>query len=302
MRRLLLGVAAVAVLFVMGCSSAAPVGNGHLGVDWALLPTPSMPLPIAGVCTAATGGGPQTAGLTLGFTPGATVNCGQSHLSETFFVGAFTGADADTDSAPAVGGGRFKLATTTCLDKAAQFLGADPHTSATAVAAVVPSEREWQGDARWFRCEAMQVAGLDKTIVPRTESLAGALTGSGPLATTCANVALNADHTVVLTGTFIACDRPHDVELTGAYTVPDGNYPAAATLARLIGDGCRTVGAHYVGVSAAALLPARGVAVGFALPLSAEQWSAGERTTSCFYGSYTQRRTGSVKGIGGFPY
>jgi hypothetical protein len=300
--RAVLGLVAAALLFATGCSSAPQVGDGHLGVDWAVLPTPSVPVPPVGECTDSAADGPQKVGWTLAFLPGTAVDCGHRHLTETFFVGTFP--DTSDDTAPALGSTRFRSATTTCLAQATDFLGRDPHTSALAVVAVAPSDRQWAGSARWFRCEAMQVAGLEGTIVARTDSLAGALTGSGPLATTCADVMLTADHTVVLSGTYTSCERAHDVELTGSYTVPDagGDYPDASTLATLIGAGCRAAGAAYVGVSLAALLPARGAAFGFALPLSEEQWSAGERTTSCFYGSYSKRRTGSVKATGKYPY
>jgi len=300
--RAVLGLVAAAVLFAAGCSSAPQVGDGQLGVDWAVLPTPTVPAPSVGGCTDSAADGPQKVAWTLAFLPGTAVDCSQRHLTETFFAGTFP--DTFDATAPALGSARFRYATTTCLAQATDFLGRDPHTSALAVVAVVPSDRQWAGSARWFGCEALQVAGLDETIVARTDSLAGALTGSGPLATTCADVSLAGDHTVVLSATFTSCERPHDVELTGSYTVPDsgGDYPDAGTLAKLIGDGCRAVGAAYLGVQAAALVPAGGAAVGFALPLSAQQWSAGERTTSCFYGSYTERHTGSVKATGKYPY
>ena len=303
MRRRLAMVASIlgATVALSGCSAPPAVGDGRLGVDWAVLPTPSVPTPAAGVCTAAEG--THTAGPTLGFLPGTVVDCSQPHLTETFHIGVFPpDVDTDPDTVPTVGGARYRYAYTACQEAAVEFLGGDPHTSRLAVVPVMPSERQWAGRARWFRCEVMEVAGLDRAVVSRTGSLQGALADSGPLTTTCADVRLNAERTEVLAATFTPCDRPHDVELTGAITLPDGDYPEADRLVELVDDGCRRVGAEYVGIGAAALLPAGSDTFQFAAPISAEMWAAGERSTWCFYGSLTERRTGSLRGHGAFPY
>jgi hypothetical protein len=284
-----------------GCSGPPAVGDGTLGVDWAVLPTPSVATPAEGACTAATGA--PSVGWTLAFLPGSTVDCAEPHLTETFAVGVFP-SDVDTDphTVPTVGSARFRYAYTACLDQATAFLGGDPHTSRLAVLPVMPSERQWAGQARWFRCELMEIAGLDRTIVSRDGSLRGALAGSGPLATTCADVTLNEDRTAVLAATFTPCEGEHDVELTGAVTLPDGDYPDPEQLASLISTGCRGVGAAYVGVSAGELLRAGSSAFEFASPITSEMWSAGERSAWCFYGSLSQRRSGSVRALGTFPY
>ncbi|HEY7222973.1 MAG TPA: septum formation family protein [Micromonosporaceae bacterium] len=289
------------LLGLAACTSAPSVGDGSVGGDWAVLPTPSVPVPPEGACTAADG--PQTAGLTLAFLPGTAVDCTKPHLSETFSVGTFP-AQADTDSStvPTVGTARFRYAYGECVRQAKTFLGRDPHTSALVVLPVMPSERQWAGQARWFRCEVVEIAGLDRTVVVRSESLRHALTGAGPLATTCADVQLNATHDQVLAVTFTPCGQEHDAELVGAYTLPDGDYPSAARIQSLTSTGCPPVGAAYVGIPATDLIRPGSEVYTFASGLTKDQWSAGERTTSCFFGSSAKRRTGSIKGVRAFPY
>jgi hypothetical protein len=302
-RRRLMAVASIlsATLGLAGCSAPPTVGDGRLGIDWAVLPTPSVPVPPTDVCTAAEG--THTAGPVLDFLPGTVVDCSQPHLSETFHIGVFPpDVDTDPNTVPAVGGARFRYAYTACQEAAVAFLGGDPHTSRLAVVPVMPSERQWAGRARWFRCEVMELAGLDRTVVARTGSLREALVGAGPLTMTCANVTFNAERTEVLAATFAPCEQEHDVELTGAVTLPDGDYPTPDRLVDLVDGGCRTAGAAYVGISANALLPAGSDTFQFAAPIGAEMWSAGERSAWCFYGSLKERRTGSVRGHGSFPY
>lgn len=303
MRRRLAVVASIlgATLGLAGCTAPPTVGDGRLGVDWAVLPTPSVPTPAVGVCTAAEG--THTANPTLDFLPGTMVDCSQPHLTETFHIGVFpSDMDTDPNTVPTVGGARYRYAYTTCQEAAVAFLGGDPHTSRLAVLPVMPSERQWAGRARWFRCEVMELAGLDRTVVARTGSLQDALAGSGPLTTSCANVQFNADRTEVLAATFAPCEGEHDVELTGAIALPDGDYPAADRLVELVDEGCREVGAAYVGIDVDDLLPVGSDTFQFAAPVSAEMWSAGERSAWCFYGSLTQRRAGSLRGLGAFPY
>ncbi len=297
-------VLALVVAFgLAGCSDPPTVGDGSLGVDWAVLPTPSVPAPAVGACTAADGGGVQTVGWTLAFLPGTTVACTEPHLAETYHVAVFP-PDVDTDplTVPAVGGARFRYAYGVCLEQATGFLGDDPHTSRLVALPVMPTDRQWAGRARWFRCDLVELAGLDRTIATRTASLRGALAGAGPLTLTCADVTLSETRTEVLEVTFTSCERPHDVELTGAYTMPDGDYPERQRLADLTTDGCRSVGAAYIGVRPDGLPTTGDNVLAFASLITEEMWSVGERSSWCFYGDDTQTRTGSIKNLGTYPY
>jgi len=210
--------------------------------------------------------------------------------------------DTDPNTVPAPGTARFRFAYTACAEQTAGFLGRAFQTSRLAMVPVMPTERQWAGQARWFRCELMEISGLERTIVERTASLRDALRPGGPLATTCAATTLNASRTVVLTVAFSSCDVEHDVELTGAYTAPDGDFPGGQALAQLSTDGCQRAGATYVGVPTSVLLTPGSAAFTFATEITEEMWSVGERTAACFYGSLSDRRSGSVQGLGIFPY
>ncbi len=300
-RRWRAAVVAALALALAGCSAAPTVGDGELGVDWAVLPSPSVPTPLVGLCTAGAAG--QTVEWRPPFLATTPVPCTAPHLAETYYVGTFP-ADVDTDphTVPTPGTARFRFAYTTCAEQSVAFLGRGFQTSRLAMAPVMPNERQWAGEARWFRCELMEVAGLNRAIVERTTSLRDALRPDGPLATTCAATTLNPARNAVLTVTYASCEAEHDVELTGAFTVPDGDYPGRAELSRLSTDGCQRVAAEYVGVSRSVLLSPGSAAFTFATEITEEMWSVGERTSSCFYGSLSERRVGSVRDLGVFPY
>lgn len=310
--RVLAAVAALAVAAssVAGCTSPPEVGDGELGVDWAVLPTPSVPAPPLG-CTQAEG--THVAAWTLDFLPGTAVDCVRPHLSETYYIGTLPAElDTDPNTVPTPGGARFRFAYTDCLTQATAFLGASPQASRLQIRPVMPSDRQWAGQARWFRCELLEVAGLDRVAVQRSGSLKGALDAAGDgghgsplgsLATTCADVTLNDTRREVLSFTFTPCEREHDVELTGAATLAegDGSYPGSR-LGSLTYTGCVNAGAQYVGVSNGALLKPGSQTYTFASDLTEEQWSAGVRAVWCFYGSTAARHTGSVKGLRAYPY
>jgi hypothetical protein len=249
------------------------------------------------------------AGYTLAFLPGTSVDCAQPHLSETYHIGTFPpGGETEPTIVPVVGSNRFRYAYDECVDRAAQFLGADHYESRLAVVPVLPAERQWAGMARWFRCELMEVAALDRTVATRTGSLRGALSGTdgvgaaGPLLPTCADTTLNETGNQATAVLFTSCEGPHDVELTGAYLLAEGDYPGGAVVGASTLDGCKRVSAAYVGISADDVLRPGTPVVAFASDLTELQWSVGVRWAWCFYGSDLQPRTGSVKGLGTVPY
>jgi len=313
-RAALLAAVCVAALGLTGCTKTPTVGDGSLGVDWAVLPTPSVAVPAVGGCTTADSLD-QVAGWTLSFLPGTDVACALPHLTETYHVGTFP-ADVDTDptTVPTIGTARFRYAYGECVGKAAEFLGGDLQTSRLAVVPVLPSERQWAGMARWFRCELIEVAGLDNRVAGRAGSLHDALApGStnagqgnsiGPLTATCADVTFS-DSTAnreVVAVSFTSCQSQHDAELVGAYTLPEGDYPSRATIQETQRTECPSAGAAYVGVAVGQLLPAGTQTYTFAADIDEQQWSVGDRSAWCFYGSFARRLTTSVRGLGAYPY
>lgn len=294
-----------AVIAVAGCSSTSTVGEGHLGQEWAVLPTPSVPVPAVGACTAQPpeAASPLRVTWTMPLAGAPEVECDEDHVSETLFVGTFP-ADVDTDpnTVPTPGTARFRHAYDVCVHEADDFLGRDFHTSRLMVVPVMPTERQWAGRARWFRCDVVEVADSQRTVVARRGSLRDALTGSGELATTCADVTLNATRNSVVSFRYKSCDQPHDVELTGAYMLPDGDYPGRDRAGERVAVGCQPVSARYVGVGVDLLLRAGTQAYTFGTEVTAEAWSVGDRTAACFYGAKDVQRTGTVRDLRRAPY
>jgi hypothetical protein len=290
-----------------GCTVAPTVGDGDLGVDWATMPTPAVPPPPTGACTVAAGPAPKFAwDLPLFTNSTATPDaCKADHLSETYYVGGYAAdADADGTARPKVGSVLFRQAYETCAQKATDFLGGDVHTARVQILPVVPSETQWAGHARWYRCEMLEVANAAGDVKSRTTSLRDGLRGAKPLALTCANNTLSSDQKFIENITFADCSTAHDVELTGVYTAPDTDYPGDATVQSTALDACYGVGAQYLGMTRATLNSTGGVSWS-AWGGDKNRWLAGDRSFWCFMGEFPSRKlTGSIAGRkpGSFPH
>jgi Septum formation len=297
------------VLGVAGCASAPTVGDGSLGVTWATLPTPAVPTPKAGQCTGrGTAEGLPTVSWDMALfnaAPVSTVDCSAEHVTETFFVGTFP-PDGNTDvpARPKLGTALFRSAYESCAQQANDFLGGDFHTARVAVRPVMPTERQWAGNARWYRCEAMEVSNANGSINPRTSSLKDGLRGDRPLAITCGNESLSQDQKYIENITYITCDTEHDVELTGIYLGPDDAYPGDTQVQTAALDACYGIGAAYLGLTRAGLDSTGGIRWLF-WGGSSDFWSVGDRSHRCFMGEFPRRKlTGSIKGRkpGTFPH
>ena len=301
--------AVIAVLALAGCASAPTVGDGSLGVEWAALPTPSVATPKAGQCT---GRGSAEGLPVVGWDmplfaagPVSTVECTTEHLSETFFIGTFP-PDGETDATPRpkLGSAQFRAAYETCSQQANDFLGGDFHTARVAVRPVMPTDRQWAGEARWFRCEAMEITNSNGSVAPRSASLRDGLRGDKPLAITCGNESLSTDEKYIENITYVTCDSQHDVELTGIYLSTEDEYPGDAQVQSAALDACYGIGAAYLGLTRSALDAVGGIRWLFWGGTS-DYWSVGDRSHRCFMGEFPRRKlTGSIKGRkpGTFPH
>jgi hypothetical protein len=292
-------VTAVAAMVASACSNAPAVGDGDIGLDWAVLPEPVVATPPSDVCT---GGVATYADWSLpgfGLPPN---DCGTEHQSETFHVGTLT-AD-ETVGAPQVGDELFGEAYTECVKQADAFLGGDHRMARVFLTPIPPSERQWAGGARWFRCELIEIGSTSGSIVKRTASMRDGLRGAKPLALTCANEKLSADKKFVQEVTFVSCATAHDSEMTGIHTEPAGPYPGLEKLNPKVNAACFGVGAKYLGMSRSALDSVGGISW-FAWPGGEDAWSVGDRSSRCFMGEHPARKLkGSIKNRrpGNFPH
>jgi hypothetical protein len=291
---------AVAVLVTGGCAGGPSVGDGVIGTDWAMMPDPVVPTPEVGMCTSATA---RQVDWELSMLPrgrGAR-GCTDSHVSETYHVGTLT--DAADDRPPGVGDDLFRDAYEECADEAEEFLGGDFRQGRVVVMPMMPNAAQWRGNARWFRCEALEITSAQTDVMPRKGSLADGLRGRRPLALTCVNESPTDDGEGVDNLTFVDCRIPHDMEFTGVYTAPDGPYPGTDKALDRASDACFRVGARYLGLSSSRLNAIGGIAW-LAWGATEAMWAVGDRSYWCFMGQFPRRKLkGSIKGKqpGSFP-
>ena len=182
--------------------------------------------------------------------------------------------------------------------------GADVHTGRLSIVPVMPSERQWDGKARWYRCELLEVVDANGTVNPRSGSLRDGLRNTKPLALTCGDEKLSADQKFLENITYTLCTNPHDVELTGIYVAADIDFPGDAKVQTTALDACYGIGAGYLGLTRATLDSTGGIRWLF-WGGTRDLWSAGDRSHRCFMGEFPRHKlTDSIKGRkpGTFPH
>ncbi len=287
----LVAAAAATVVAATGCNSGPTVGDGVLGLDWAVMPKPVVATPAADVCYP---GAAKLVDWDLPVFGSTSLPCTQEHESETYYVGTLS-ADDSIDR-PEVGDKLFREAYQTCAKEANTFLGGDFHTARVAIVPVLPSERQWRGEARWYRCEILETKDAWATIATRKSSLRDGLRGTRPAAITCANDNFGAKNSSGNNVVYVACSVAHTIELTGIYTPPDGPYPGFEKAVDKALDGCYVIGAKYLGLTKSGL-DNRGGIRWIAWQQDEAYWSVGDRGTRCYMGPYpTKKIKGSIKG------
>jgi len=223
--------------------------------------------------------------------------CTASHQSETFYIGKFTGKNAEGTSAPDVGDAAFKTASQTCDRQAEKFLGGDWHKARVEMIAVMPSDRQWHGEARWFRCELLETKDSQGHVVSRSKSMKDGLRGKKPLALTCANYKPTKDGKGFTNITYTTCGKSHSIEMTGTYTWTASKYPGKKQSATN-SSHCLALSAGYLGTTLGGLNSVGGFEWMW-WPATEAQWSVGNKTVRCYLGPYpSHKRTGSIKGKG----
>ncbi|MEV4536908.1 septum formation family protein [Asanoa sp. NPDC049518] len=221
-----------------------------------------------------------------------TVDCAESHQSETIHSGTFTGAAAD--AAKVFG---------ECDKQAASTLGADWRTARLRLDVVVPTSAAWEAGQRWYRCDLVELTGVgpDGKVAARTGSLAGALTDDSPLLLRCALVKLD-KRSNVETVADSACDAKHEGEFAGVWTAPGKvPYPVKDRDYVPFYEGCLKTIAAYVKMPYEPGFAAR---TGYIPVMAAKDaWKLGDRGVRCFIWIRFRPLTASMKGVGekGFP-
>ncbi|WBB82331.1 septum formation family protein [Micromonospora sp. WMMD882] len=288
MRRWLRAVAlgAVAALAVAGCGT--PEGtDGDLTDDWKLPAAPVVFQPANGVCHPFH----QEIGYVTSYQP---VDCGQQHLAETVHLGALTGAHAERGTPPAAGSAARQAAFAECHREATRALGADWRTGRLGLSVVFPSPNGWRGGARWFRCDLLERASLDRDAPQqRTAGLKGALKAASPLAYGCFKAELVSGDVRAMAPT--SCARKHDAEFVGVYEAPAGSFAAFDKNDAKVHRECLKKVAAYAKVPDDGNLKYRAGTIAY--QPDEDEWQDGNRGVKCFLW-LSGKLTRSVKGGG----
>lgn len=290
MRRWLAAVAlmAAAALAAAGCSSPPAGVDGDLVDDWKPLAEAKAFVPAVGVCHATV----VESGYLANYRP---VDCAGAHMTQTAYVGTFSGAAAEAPAPVAVGTPQYRAAFAQCDKEAAAFLGGNWRTARLTVTLVLSSPEAWAGGTKWYRCDVSEVQSLDDTsLTPRSGSLKGALTKASPLTHTCFNPRLAGDDVEEMVP--VACGKKHRSEFVGIYTATEDTYAAFRRNDRRTHEGCLSVVASYAKLPKDGNLQYRAGTI-YYFPQE-DEWNRGNRGVKCFLWRSDRTFTASVKGAG----
>jgi hypothetical protein len=293
------GVLVVVLALTTFNSCQQPPGtDGSLPDDWAALPAAKVPVPEVGSCyrTSAT-----YAWVLDRYAGSAVPSCDQPHHLETFHVGQFSGADALRPSPPPNGSPEARRAYEACATEAKTFLGDDWRNGRLDIAVLFPNSSQWKGEARYFRCDAMELASPAGLLQERRGSLRDGLTGERPLALGCAAIVRNASEIEDLAPT--PCTTPHDVEYAGMFVAADVPYPDKADERQKLGNDCQPIFLGYVGVTAGQWSTSRrDLSYLSWLAAGEDGWQMGNRGVRCYVMVLDGTKVkASLKGIGTRP-
>lgn len=276
------------VVVLTGC--APPAGtDGKLVDDWTVLAAPQGILPAAGHChTGETG---RTFSM-LGYAP---VDCAQSHITETAYVGTFSGPAAERDSPPPEASPEQRQAFTECDAKVKEYLGNDWRAGRALMHVGFPTRGAWDGGARWFKCELVEVRGMDDYgLVARNTTMKDALKSASGLALGCFQYQ-QPDNEKELRA--VACNATHDAEFAGVFAAPDVPWvdDEVEKNRAFYVNGCYAAVARFVNVPNDSRMGSRTGLV-WTSP-TRQEWAAGDRGTRCYLW-LDRRLTRSLRGTG----
>lgn len=261
-----------------GCGSGLPDGaDGALADDWVPMAQVKGYVPPVGVCIddwpAATAGSAND-----------VVPCDKPHHIEVVHVGTFPG---DVKPGPA----QRAAAYAECDTQAKLYLGRPWSEGRLQLHLTVPRDAAWDGGARWFRCDVVEVlwANWDNSWTTRVGSLKQGFPAA--LLVSCANAVVKAGYFDSMKE--VPCATSHNAEYVGYFradqTMP---YPKSQRQWDAIYRRCGELAAGYLGISQTLWYRVPALAW-IAYP---ESWAAGDRRVRCalYYGGAKLKK--SVKG------
>jgi hypothetical protein len=281
----------VLLALVAGCGRPSGV-DGDLTNGWTAMAPAGGFEPVTGTCHSAnfTAIGPRSTY--------EEIDCRLRHRTETVYVGMYESPAADAEEPPADGSAGAKWAYKTCDEKTTTYLGGPWRNARIWIGVTHPSGAAWDGGARWFRCEALELSSIedDGGLVQRAGTLRSALAGgTSELLLTCYAIALDSSGAIT-TMPGVACTAKHNAEFVGVWFAKDLDYPKDDAAWAKFHDGCRDVVATYVGVPDDKDLQYRAGVV--SLPGNDDVWSLGDYGVRCYLWLDGADLTTSLKGKG----
>lgn len=283
MRPRISGVLLAAPILMAVLAAVSGCARVDLTNEWPGLAEPTGWEPKAGACTG-------SFGETSYRTAYSTIDCASAHSYETVYVGTFTGDAAALAKPPARGSTALGAAWAECDAKTTEYVGAPWRDGKIWIAVSVPSAGNWDGGARWFRCEAAVTGDRIGDVTTWSSTLKGELAAQARLRNGCYQVPKEEDKPWVE----VACTEQHNAEYVGSFISTD-NYEDVRGDKDTIFRKCLSLVAAYVGVPDDGNMKYRS-GTGYRLP-SQQDWEAGDRAVRChLYVSKT--KTSSLKGSG----
>lgn len=286
--------AAVLALVLVGAAGCTQVPAGvdkDLVDGWAMMAEAKVPEPHDGDCW--TTQADKVYGLID--VPGAAVQtpCDFSHVLETVLVGHFTGPLADSDRAPSLG----QMADTykACDAELTKFLGSSWQNGRVRLVVSQPTNSQWHGGARFYRCDVAALRTEHGVLEPRKTTLKGTLAAGGEMLLGCSVMVGSGDSWTDLTPA--ACTAAHDVEFMGVVTAKTATYPGDdKALTAAFGTGCQSQIRTVTRIPDNNLGRAK-ASYGYAQIAGEDEWKVGNHNAWC-YVMLPKKITRSLKGAG----
>ncbi|WP_433043924.1 septum formation family protein [Dactylosporangium sp. CS-033363] len=293
MKRIAL-LAACAVALLLATAGCGPVkaGDGDLVDDWGMLAAAKVPEPEPGWCWLSTAVNARD----LDTVAATRQACDSDHSLETITIGHFTGDAAKGANPPT--GEAVAAAWGECVKAADDFLGGAWGTGRVYVMVNPPTSSQWNGGARFYRCDAAALRSEAGILDLRKTTLKGTVAASGELRLTCgASVGMTADSWDDITPA--SCTAAHDVEFVGTITSPAKDYPADGNAFTAAFDGlCESQLLAYTGMTKSTYGTQRSLSYGYWQTGGKTEWAAGNHTARCYAVIDGKKISKSIKGIG----
>jgi Septum formation len=272
--------AVAALLAISGCARVDLVN------EWPSIAEPTGWEPKAGICS-------YSFAETTHRSAYAPQDCAKTHTYETVYIGQFKGDAAALPKPPARGSAAMVGAWAECDTKTTEYLGAPWRDGRITIGVSVPSAGNWEGGARWFRCDAAVTTTLFGASTTHSKSLKGELAQASPLRLGCFTIPEGDD----VGWPEIACTDSHNGEYVGTYIATDTwAVVDADSYEDVAHRKCLGVIAAYVGVPNDRNMQYRS-GTGFWYP-SEDEWNAGDHAVRCFLYLDDRKVSRSLKGGG----